>query len=308
VVGHVVHDLRTSDESLADRDAARALADRLGLPFAEAAVQVRGRAGNFEAAARRARYAALTDMAAVHGCRFIATAHHADDQLETMLMALLRGAGPRGLAGVAVKRKQRAIGRGASGDGPGGLWVIRPMLGDESGRVPASTRADAEAICRLAGWAWRVDASNADTRLLRNALRREVLPVLEALRPGASLRASRCASLLRDSAQVVHLAAVAHWDERKTEHPSGILTWSRAALRPSSSIVLGELLRLCATRLASVPPRAAGDARLDRLSRSALAPVIRAIRDASTDPREFAVGPIRVRVTARQVRVAIAAA
>jgi tRNA(Ile)-lysidine synthase len=104
VVAHVVHDMRAEDEALADRDATKGLAARLGLEFVESRVRLRGLSGNAEAVARRLRYAALKQLAEDHGCGFIATAHQADDQLETMLMKLIRGAGPRGLAGVAPSR------------------------------------------------------------------------------------------------------------------------------------------------------------------------------------------------------------
>lgn len=311
VVAHIVHDLRPRAEALADRDAAQGLAASLGLAFVAAEVSVRaavkgaGGGRNVEARARRERYAALVRLAREHGCRFIATAHHADDQLETMLMAMLRGAGPRGMAGAAVMR--------TAGPRAGDVRIIRPMLGGGSGSggaVAASTRADAEGICRAAGWVWREDTTNADTRLLRNALRRDVLPVLERLRPGASVRAARGAELLRGAAEVVRAEAVDVWGRGDQAVPGGKgsgenqagRVWGRAELRHEPEIVLGEWLRLAAGVLAPAD-RAERSYGLDRLSRRAVAPVIRAIRDGCTDPREFRVGQLRVSVSARRVRV-----
>ncbi len=312
VIAHVVHDLRARPEALADRDAAAMLAERLGLVFVGAEVAVAGGGGavpgvgdtNAESRARRARYGALRRLATENGCRFIATAHHADDQIETMLMAMLRGAGPRGMSGIAVSRS----------DGPRSarIEIIRPLLGDGS-TIPACTRADTEAICRAAGWVWREDATNADTRLLRNAIRREVLPILERLRPGSSMRAARGAVLLRGAAELVRSRAIALWSigERVGSGGGGreanARVWTRASLRSVPEIVLGEMIRFAPGVLASLVPSERSEG-LDRLSRRTVAPAARAIRDACTDPRVFTTAGVRIVVTARTVRLEAATA
>ena len=195
VVGHVVHDLRPREEALADREFVRDLAERLGLEFAEAEVGVkakrkeRGAKGgsgtrNVEALARRARYAALMEMAGERGIRFVAVAHHADDQLETVVMSLLRGSGPAGLSGMP---ERRVLGW------PDELrvWLVRPMLGAViRGGI---TREVCRRMCERAGIAWREDATNADTSRLRSAVRHRVVPVLKEIRPSAAERATSAA-------------------------------------------------------------------------------------------------------------------
>jgi 2-haloacid dehalogenase len=116
-------------------------------------------------------------MAQAHGCRYIATAHHADDQLETVLMRLIRGAGPRGMGGI---RAVRSLGQ----EGPEGrgVRVVRPMLG--------MSRDEAVRICTDAEWVWREDASNRDESFLRNAIRARVIPEIKAIRPDAAERAA----------------------------------------------------------------------------------------------------------------------
>jgi tRNA(Ile)-lysidine synthase len=126
-----------------------------------------------EGTARAARYRALAESAAEAGCRFVATGHTMDDQAETVLLQLLRGAGPDGLGAMAVR------------DG----WLLRPLLDVR--------RSETRACCRALDLAWREDPSNADQRLLRNAVRLRVLPLLEELRPGSTRTLARTAGLAR---------------------------------------------------------------------------------------------------------------
>ncbi len=164
VVGHVHHGLR-GPEADADADHVEALARAAARPFHGLRVDPAAvrRAGpsrtrpTLEEAARDLRRAALARLADETGCTVIATAHHAGDQAETLLLRLLRGSGPDGLAGMAPRSED-------------GRWS-KPLLGVE----PAS----------IAGWAaqralvWREDGSNQDRRFARNRLRLDVLPELE---------------------------------------------------------------------------------------------------------------------------------
>jgi tRNA(Ile)-lysidine synthase len=127
-----------------------------------------------EGAARAARYEALWPAADDLGCRWLATGHTLDDQAETVLLQLLRGAGPDGLAAMAVR-----AGR-----------LLRPLLGVR--------RAETRACCAAAGLAWREDPTNAADEPLRNRVRRHLLPLLEELRPGATQALARTASLAAD--------------------------------------------------------------------------------------------------------------
>ena len=162
-LGHVHHGLR-GPEADADEAAVRELAGRLGAPFESERIDPEAlRAGRssrerptLQEAARTLRYAALTRLAARAGAERIATAHHADDQAETVLLRLFRGAGPDALGGIPER----------SPDGR----LVRPLL-----RI---ARADLEACARARGLAWREDASNASDAYARNRLRRAFLPAL----------------------------------------------------------------------------------------------------------------------------------
>jgi len=162
-IGHVNHGLRGA-ESEADEAAVRELAASLGLPVAAARVEPRAlrRGGSsrqrptLQEAARRLRYAALRELADAAGATAIATAHTADDQAETVLLRLLRGSGPDGLAGIPER----------SPDGR----ILRPLLG--------TPRAEVLRYARHHRIPWREDASNRCLDYARNRLRERWLPGL----------------------------------------------------------------------------------------------------------------------------------
>ncbi len=338
---HVLHDLRPRDQALGDRDRARALCDGLGVEFVEREVSVHGaiRGGlvegrpptrNFEAVARRLRYRALAEEAVVRGARFIATAHHADDHLETVLMHLLRGSGLRGLAGIAPSRAlpvrlnpSNSAESRVDSDGPGDrgvtqrLALIRPLLAAGVGR------ADSVLVCRAAGFEWAEDRTNSDTTRLRAAIRGRVLPELKRLRPACLEASVRCAELLRDADRLTKSAAqrVVERADVRVEGAKAAYRWPRSALRRRSVLVIGETLRQAAAdRGQNLPrPSQAADSDavalsrgvgvvggaaaegMDRLTGRVLLPVIAAIRDDSTEPRRFRLPGLDVRVTAGEV-------
>lgn len=280
-LGHVVHDLRSAVEAEADRDSVRRLAEVLDRPFFEQRVEVKRAGGNLEAAARRLRYAALGAIAAREGYAFIATAHHAEDQLETMLLRLLRGAGPRGLAGIAVSRRM-GVGEGTS------VQVIRPMLG--------VGRDEAEQICLASGWRWQVDATNADVGRDRNFLRARVIPLLLDRFPAAAERASDSAALMGSMAGLLSRDAEALPCERS----AGEVTWPRRALREVDEVVAAEALRLGFAWLG-------GGKGMDRVGSKRLREACRVIRSNRGGLRKMAWPGVVVEVTKTEVHMKLEA-
>lgn len=144
-----------------------------------------------EAAARRARYAALSQAAERLGAGLVLLGHTLDDQAETVLLGLTRGSGGRSIAG--MRRRY----------GEDGVRFARPLLD--------LTRADTEQACRAQGIDWWQDPHNDDPRFTRSRLRRRVLPLLEQeLGPGVAGALARTADLLQqDLAALDELAEVA---------------------------------------------------------------------------------------------------
>lgn len=191
VAVHVHHHLRGAE---ADQDArfVGRLAARLGLPFERCDVHPAKERGSRAAAARRLRYQALADAARRHGAGVVAVAHHAEDQLETMLMALGRGAGLDGLRGLAWRRSIADMVGESAGPAIEAIAVVRPLL--------ERSKSECEALCRMCRVRPRVDRGNLDRSAVRGRLRRDVLPAIDALWPGAAGRATATAAIL-DSAR-----------------------------------------------------------------------------------------------------------
>lgn len=170
----------------------------LAVPIDVARVEVSGRADlGVEAAARRARYRCYRDS----GADVVALAHHADDQGETVLLQMLRGAGP---AGLSAMPEMRAV--------EGWPRIFRPLLG-----MP---RAALLAYAHASGLAWVDDDSNADTGHARNYLRHEILPRIEARFPGWRGTLARVAANAADAMTLAD--ALGADDLAKLHGPEGI--------------------------------------------------------------------------------------
>jgi tRNA(Ile)-lysidine synthase len=172
---HVHHGL--SPNADAWRSHCAAAAGALGVPFDHRDITVEKGKSGVEAAARKQRYAALGELCRAHGVDLLLTAHHLDDQAETVLLQLLRGSGPAGLSGMDASNRARSL----LGDDK--LVMARPLL--------AVARAELEAFAAEQAIVWVEDESNSDARYARNALRHQVMPVLAQAFPGFQRRIAR---------------------------------------------------------------------------------------------------------------------
>ena len=176
VVAHLNHGLRgaASDE---DEAFVSRLAAGYGVPFVLHRADVAGLAKSsrlsLEEAGRAARYAFFAETAKSNGATSIALAHHLDDQAETVLIRLLRGAGGGGLSAMGSSSQE---------------ILKRPLL--------QVSRADIERYLKGRGLDFRTDATNADTAILRNSIRHELIPFLRKYNPKVSERLAATAEIL----------------------------------------------------------------------------------------------------------------
>ena len=258
-VSHVDHGLRPGS----DADAAWVVRLAASLRLESDVTRVRcDGPGNLEQRARERRYAALAAAAARHGAAAVLTAHTADDQLETLLMRLVRGAGPKGMAGMPA---ERALG--------GGVRLVRPLLG--------VGRRALRAFLAERGSGFVHDPTNDDATRLRARLRRDVLPVLRDVQPGV---AGHAAALAEDLQQAHEALA---WAAKNVRFP--LARWEARAL--PAAVVDAALAR--ELDAAGVP---AG-----RRSRARRRAMVRACRDGGGAVRVFELGPVQLRVQREEV-------
>lgn len=179
-VAHFNHQLR-GEESDADEAFVRQLCSERNLEcfveHADTHSVARDQRKSIQAAARDLRYEFFATVRSKHGFTKIATAHNADDNAETLLLNLIRGAGVRGLSGIPVLRSD--------------LNVIRPLLG--------TSRSEIELYAKHRSLTFRTDSSNLHDHYARNFVRHAVLPLLKNhLNPNLTSTLNRTAALFRD--------------------------------------------------------------------------------------------------------------
>ena len=229
-VAHFNHHLRAT----ADRDErfCRELAARLGLPIVAGSADVREYAASerlgIEEAARRARYAFLHRAAADVGADRIAVGHTRDDQAETFLLKLIRGAGPTGLGGIYPRRNA----------------LVRPLLN--------VSRAELRNYLTARGESWVDDESNTDLANARNRVRHRVIPELDAAYGGPTTASiARAADLAReDGAWLSELADKRYQELASIDDQS--ISFSAAELAAEPGPVRRRLLRRALRDIAGV--------------------------------------------------------
>ncbi len=240
-VAHLNHMLRGA-ESEADAEYVSALARQLGVNVTSGERDVRGyrmeHRLSLEEAARDVRYQFFAEVARQVGARKVAVGHTMDDQVETILMRLLRGAGTLGLQGMQPRATWAARG------GEGHFEIVRPLL--------EVTRQEVYAYCQEHGLSPREDSSNLSPSYLRNRIRHELLPLLRSYNPKIDEALVRTADTLATELSYLDSQVSQVWErvvaeedqalildgsEIKTLHPA----LQRHLLRQVVSRLLGSL-------------------------------------------------------------------
>ena len=202
-VAHLHHGWRGT-EADADLDCARQLAENYEVPFFASRVDLSAARGSREEVARSARLDFFESIVADWNADVVALGHTADDQLETVLLNLVRGTGRRGLGGMRPRSEV------------GDLILVRPLLGRR--------RHELREYALSRSLEWNEDSSNEDVSLSRNRLRLRLLSELEQVHPSAVKNVSRATELLREEEEWLDVIAADAFEEvvDVNEHLDGV--------------------------------------------------------------------------------------
>ena len=235
IVAHFNHRLRPQAEE--EEAAVSALVQKWGLEFVSASADVHAYADaqalSLEEAARLLRYRFLFDAARQRTAQAVAVGHTADDQVETVLMHFLRGAGLAGLKGMQYRTLLPVF--------DDSIPLVRPILGFR--------REETEAYCRKHGLEPHYDATNADPTYFRNRLRHRLIPELEAYNPRLKDSILRMAEVLQGDDTLLQELIEKGWKETLVESGPGWFAFEASRLSAASRAMRRNLFRRAAENL-----------------------------------------------------------
>ncbi len=247
-IAHIHHGIRADADG--DADFVAELAEKWQTPFHLERIDTpslaRAERIGIEEAARTGRYEALSAIAARAGADAVAVAHHAGDQVETVLHRIVRGTHLRGLAGMTPKRKLNE-----------NLVLIRPLLW--------AGREQIERFCRSEGLSWRTDHTNAEMDFTRNFIRHELLPLLrDRLNTRADDALLRLASAAGEAESVLSELAERLFERACRKRSDREIVLRTAPLKKAPALLAAMALRSALAAM-DAPQQALGRERFDDL-------------------------------------------
>lgn len=236
IVAHLDHGLRPSSAAEAQQVALAARGSRFHTERIDVAIHARENGQSLEEAGRIARYELLTEVARKEGAAHIAVGHNQGDQVETILMHILRGSGLGGLRGMQPASPL---------PGHTGLWLLRPLL--------SVTREEIEAYCAENHLAPILDESNTSHSFLRNRIRGELLPLLETYNPQVRQRVIEMGEIITAEEEYLTSQATIEWDKLVIDQGPTHVILNRAGWLALPLTLRRRLLRLA---VAAIPPGA----------------------------------------------------
>jgi tRNA(Ile)-lysidine synthase len=212
------------EESNLDEAFVKNKCDSLGIPFHSKRFETNNYAIekglSIQMAAREMRYEWFEELRQTEGFDYVATAHHLNDSIETILLNLTKGAGLEGLMGIRTQNKK----------------VIRPML--------FATREEIERYVAENRIAWREDQSNASDDYQRNFIRHQIAPRLKELNPSLEKTMQESMTKMKGAANLIN-AAVAEWKKKFVRHEGDKLLLDKKGISETSdsTIMLWEILK-----------------------------------------------------------------
>jgi len=235
IVAHLDHGIRS--EANSDAQMVRQISNQFGLPFVlgEESVPDYSKIHNIsiEEAAREVRYRFLFEQADIHTAQAVVVAHNADDQVETVLMHILRGSGLDGLSGMAYK----AIPNSWSDSIP----LIRPLL--------KVWRGEIELYCKDNNITPVFDQTNTDITFFRNRLRHELIPELEDYIPGIRQRLWQTADLVTADRDIINNIVEEFWENLATDNGGNFVAFNLPSFKLQSLGIQRRLIRKAVSQL-----------------------------------------------------------
>jgi tRNA(Ile)-lysidine synthase len=232
---HVNHQLRA--EADREEDVVREFATNLNVSFIHTRVDVHRFAADqklsIEESARILRYRFLMDVAEQHQAQAVAVAHQADDQIETVLMHLLRGSGLAGLRGMPYRGTLPVFSKT--------IPVVRPLLG--------VWREEIVEYCAQNGITPCFDASNADSRYFRNRIRKELIPLLKTYNDQAPQHLWQLANLVGAEEELLQEQALTEFNQVTSQHAEGVILFRYAGYQDLPLALQRRLLRMAMAEL-----------------------------------------------------------
>lgn len=228
-VAHLNHGFR-GQAAEGDAEFVASLCSRLQIPcrvgYIDVPSLIRAHGGSPQAVARSARFKFFSEVAAALKCNSLALGHHLDDQAETILLNIIRGAGAEGLAVMLPKSV-----------GLEGLQIIRPLL--------SHRRAEIESFLATLGQDYRIDSSNLTVDYSRNYIRHKVMPLLSQLNPKVAESMSRLASTVAWDEAYLQTEVSLLWDKLVITTPEGIAIEAEGLCNLSPAIASRVVRRAC---------------------------------------------------------------
>ena len=228
-IGHLDHQLRT--ESASEAEYVNQIAKKYGVPFVLKTVNINELSAknkmSLEEAARFERYRFLFGLARQENAQFVAVAHNADDQVETVLMNMVRGSGLDGLTGISYWS--------VNPQWDAHIPLIRPLLG--------MWRNEILAYCRENKIAPVWDMSNYDEKYLRNKFRNQVIPDLEKINPSVKQRIWKMSQLIRGDLEIVEAVLEDQWQRCLVNQTENRVVLSKTIFLNFSESIQQRILR-----------------------------------------------------------------
>jgi len=235
IVAHVNHSIR--QESGSEEAHVESISKTLHLPFFSTKVDVGAYSHSnklsMEESARYLRYEFLFHVAEENKAQALAVAHHANDQVETVMMHILRGAGPAGLRGMAYRSFLAGFSEG--------IPIIRPLLG--------MWREEIEDYCRQENLDPSVDQTNTDTKYFRNRIRHELIPYLETYNPQVKQHLWQLAYLAQAENAFVDSAMEVSLDTLMSQKGKGFFIIKRDEFAAAPAAIQRRILRCTISEL-----------------------------------------------------------